>query len=164
MTIISKEEVIGFSDNDVDLLNNFLEDARKISYNEMKVKKSILLRAFNHVKKPINDITMLDMYTYLKNVVDKGICQTRNRGQPFSIETKETHRAILRQFFNSIVKLNLEANINYTNPVPWSDIFKFSTGSADIKNPLEEPLDIFTDEELLDVLQRAGKKMKRFLS
>ena len=52
------------------------------------------------------------------NNIGLGIFQTRNRGKPYSIETKETHRAILRQFFNYIVKLNPEANINYINPVP----------------------------------------------
>lgn len=50
MTIISKKEIIGFTNSDVLLLNNFLEDSRKISYNKMKVQKSILLRVFNHIE------------------------------------------------------------------------------------------------------------------
>ena len=96
---------------------------------------------------------------YFDNVIDKRI-NTRNN-KPISIDSKEAYRSYLSYFFDYVIGRFLEINIEYRNPVPNKRIYKFTQLESDIQKHSDIKDEIFTEQELLNILNTSKKKNLR---
>jgi len=133
----------------LEFLEDYLKESRKVSRMVFNNQKSILLRCLNHINKSIKEISMLDIRDFLMNDIDK---------RDIKLDTKETYRSYLISFFAYIQKIELNKNNIFNNPVPSRKILAFTKYESDFKRISEEEDEIFTHEELLELLKMAKKE------
>ncbi len=110
------------------MINNFLEDRKKISNGEFKNYKKHLWDLFKYINKPIGEITPRDTLNYFKLDLDaRKISLGKNKGTYLKLSSKETIRACLTHFFDYIGHGDPQNADIFNNPIPTKKRFKFTT-------------------------------------
>ncbi len=102
---------------------------------------------------------MIVIQNYFNNVIDKRI--NRRNNDPIGINSKEAYRSYLSSFFDYVFGNFLQINIEYRIAVPNKRIYKFDLQESDIRKYSDNNDEIFTEQELLDILNASKKKKLR---
>ena len=129
-------------------ITSYLEEVSKRSMGSFNNNKHIIRDLTNHIKKPVQEITMIDIQVYFINIIDK---------KEIKKSTKNTIRYALKAFFNYIQRILLSYNINYANPVLSKKVFQFSTNLEDIGYVVDSTLQILTIEQIKKILNYCKK-------
>lgn len=160
MKIISKTDLNYIHKNyDYKIILDYLNEVFKRSTSSFKNQKSTILNLLNYLNKNLQEITMIDIKNYFDNVIDKKI-NNRNK-KPISIDSKEAYRSYLKSFFDYMIGRFLEENIELRNPVPNKQIYKFAQLESDIQKQSTINDEIFSDQELIEILNLSKKKSLR---
>ena len=92
---------------------------------------------------------MVEIKTYFETVLDK---------KNVKLATKRAYRSNLRSFFDYVQGVFMAQNIDFRNPVPQGRVFKFTQQDFDIKKQSDVEVEIFTDLELMEILEFAKKR------
>lgn len=157
---INKQD-LSYSYNPVDfeIIYDYLNEVYKRSTKSYKNQKSIIINCLNYLNKDLIKISMIDIKNYFDNVIDIRI-NKRNKN-PIGIDSKEAYRSYLSSFFDYVIGRFLQINIEYRNPVPNKRIYKFNLQENDIRKQSDNNDEIFTEQELLDILTASKKKNLR---
>jgi len=136
-------------DYDFEIVNGYLSKVKKRSNGSYRNNKGSVKRCLNYIKKEIPKITMLDVKKFLENDIDGD--------KKLSLDTKETYRSHIKSFFYYVQSMLLSENIDFHNPTPIKQVFEFEQKESDIKKISESKGDIYTDKELIDILELAKK-------
>ena len=107
----------------------------------------------------LKKISMIDIKNYFDNVIDVRI--KKKSEKPIGRDSKEVYRSYLSSFFDYVIGRFLQINIEYRNPVPNKRIYKFNLQKSDIRKHSDINDEIFTEQELLDILEASKKKNLR---
>jgi integrase/recombinase XerD len=136
------------SDYDYNLFKGFLEEKFKISKNTYESHKYNVIECLNYIKKPIEEIDIVDIAKYLTNVINK---------KDIQITTKNAYRYNISSFFQYVQQQFLTKREEaYHNPVPSKDVFKFTKSNKIKRKPEKE--EKFTKKELLTILDNSKKR------
>ncbi|MFW9970766.1 MAG: tyrosine-type recombinase/integrase [Candidatus Odinarchaeota archaeon] len=102
---------------------------------------------------------MGDITEYFDNIIDLRINKKNNN--PISIKSKEAYRSYLKSFFDYVIGRLLKHNVEYRNPVPNKGIYKFTRHDSDIKKQKNIIDEVFSEQELLEILNQSKKKSLR---
>lgn len=144
---------------DFKIIYDYLDEVYKRSMSSYRSQKSIILNCLNKLKKDLEKISMIDIKNYFDNVIDVRI-NKRNK-KPIGKDSKEAYRSYLSSFFDYVIGRFLQINIEYRNPVPNKRIYKFYLQESDIRKHSDINDEIFTEQELLDILKASKKKNLR---
>ncbi len=145
-----------YKNSDYKIILDYLNEAFKRSTASYKSQKSTILNLLNYLNKNLQEITMVDIKDYFDNVIDLKINKRNNN--PIGLNSKETYRSYLCSFFDYIIGRFLEDNIEFRNPVPNKRIYKFTQLESDIQKRSNINDEIFTEQELLEILNLSKKK------
>jgi len=134
---------------DLEIVNGYLDKVKKRSNGSYRNNKGALRRCLNYIKKEIPKITMLDVKRFLENDIDKDT--------KLSLDSKENYRSYIKSFFYYVQSMLLSENIDFRNPTPINKVFEFTQKESDIKKISESKGDIYTDKELIDILELSKK-------
>ena len=135
------------------LIKSYLNEVKKRSVGEFNNSKMLLRSFFRYVKKPIKDITMVNVKDYFENDLDK---------KDIKNNTKNTRRYMLKGFFDHVQISYLSENKNYNNPVPSRKIYQFTKKEGDIQRYSEtkEKEQIFDNGQLIQIWDYALHRYK----
>ncbi|MFW9872677.1 MAG: tyrosine-type recombinase/integrase [Candidatus Thorarchaeota archaeon] len=160
MKIITKEDLsYNYESSDYQIIQDYLNEVYKRSTASYKNQKSAILNMLNYVNKNLQRINMVDIKDYFNNVIDIKINKRNNK--PIGANSKKAYRTYLSSFFDYLIGRFLENNIELRNPVPNKKIYKFTRLESDIKKQTDINEEIFTEQELLKVLNVSKKKSLR---
>jgi len=132
--------------NDFSIVEGYLKEVAKRSIGAYRNQKSRILRTLNHLNKPLQEITMIDIKEYFDRVIDI---------DDIKLSSKETHRSYLKSFFYYVQAYFLDQNITFQNPVPITKVYKFTKKNKDFKKVSEQDGEIYTETELQEILNQA---------
>lgn len=144
---------------DFKIIDDYLEEVHKRSTASYRNQKSIVLNCLNYINKDLEKITMIDIKNYFDN--DIAVRINKRNNNPIGIDSKKAYRAYLSSFFDYVIGRFLQTNIEYRNPVPNKRIYKFDLHESDIRKQSNINDEIFTEQELLEVLNASKKKNLR---
>ena len=157
MNIISKSDFSHiYKNSDYNIIQDYLNETFKRSTSSFKNQKATILDLLNYLNKNLQEITMIDIKNHFENIIDIKINKRNNK--PIGIDSKETYRSYLGSFFDYIIGRFLEDNIEFRNPVPNKRIYKFTRLVSDIQKQTNIKEEIFTEQELLEILNISKKK------
>lgn len=160
MKIVSKADFnYIYQNSDFKIIQDYFNEVFKRSTSAYKNQKSTILNLLNYLNKNLQEITMINIKDYFDNVIDKKINNRNNK--PISIDSKNAYRSYLKSFFDYLIGRFLEENIELRNPVPNRQIYKFTQLESDIKKQSTINDEVFTDQELLEILKLSKKKSLR---
>ncbi|MHA1147578.1 MAG: tyrosine-type recombinase/integrase [Promethearchaeota archaeon] len=153
MEALSKDDIkYKINGKDYEIVKDYLKEVEKRSHGSYRNNKGIILDCLNYINKDLKKIGMLDIKSYLENVIDiRNICY----------DSKKTYRSYLKSFFDYVEAILLKENVEFRNPVPNERVFKFTRKDSDIKKQSDAGKMIYTNLELLNILQLAKKKKLR---
>ena len=129
-------------------VNSYLAEVKKRSDGAYRNQKSVLKSFFDYVDKPVDEIYMWDVINYFNDVLEL----EDKDGNTIQNSSKETRRSYLKSFF-SYVQGNLASKkLDYQNPVPNYQVYKFKRRDTDIKKQSEKNEKILTKIQLLEIL------------
>lgn len=144
---------------DFEIIYDYLSEVYKRSTSAYKNQKSIILDCLNYLNKDLEKITMIDVKNYFDNVIDVRI--NKRNETPIGKNSKEAYRSYLSSFFDYVIGRFLQINTEYRNPVPNKRIYKFNLHENDIRKQSDIKDEIFSEQELLDILAASKKKNLR---
>lgn len=160
MKIISKDDLLYIhKDFDFKIVSDYLHEVFKRSTPSYRNQRITLLNLLNYLNKNLEKITMIDIKRYFDEIIDKRT--NKKNHNPISINSKDAYRSYLSSFFDYVIGRFLEINIEYRNPVPNKRIYKFTRYESDIQKQTEINDEIFTELELLEILNVSKKKNLR---
>lgn len=148
--VIVKRETIEYpiTDYDFEIVEGYLNKVKKRSNGSYRNNKGSVKKCLNYIKKQLKEITMLDVKRFLEEDIDK---------RKLSLDSKETYRSHIKSFFYYVQSMLLSENIDFHNPTPIKQVFEFTQKESDIKKISESKGDIYTDKELIDILELSKK-------
>jgi len=150
MEVLSKDDLqYKIKDKDYEIVKDHLIEVEKRSYGSFRNRKGVVLECLNFLNKELKEISMLEIKTYFETILDK---------KNVKLTTKRSYRSNLRSFFDYVQGVFLAQNIDFRNPVPQDRVFKFTQKEFDIKKQSDVEDEIFTDLELLEILEFAKKR------
>jgi len=146
-------ENIGYiiSPEDLSILGNYLSEVEKRSHGACLNQKGKILKCLNYLKKPIMEITMIDIVDYFKCDIDIS---------DLKLNSKESHRSYLKSFFYYVQSILLDQGIVYNTPVPIQKVYNFTKRTNDFKKISEQEEDVFSIKELQEILDQS--KINRY--
>lgn len=135
-------------EEDLRIVNNYLSEKKKISDGAYRNNKCRILNALNYLQKPLEAISMLDMKNYFEDDIDK---------RDIKAISKNSYRSYLKSFFDYVTAFFIDKNRDFMNPVPNSNIYKFTKRAKDIEKRGKEENKKFSKKELLSLLRKAKK-------
>ncbi len=130
--------------SDKALIVSFLQETKKRSDGSLANNKTAIRLFFDYIKKPIQTITMTDVRNYFISYIDS---------RSIKITTKNSHRYRLKSFFEYVKNILSEHGIDYENPVPSMNIFRFTKKKGDIKRISIEELKILTKNQISELME-----------
>ena len=160
MKIVSKSDFnYIFKNFDYKIIQDYFNEVFKRSTASFKNQKSTILNLLNYLNKNLREITMVDIKNYFDNIIDIKINKRNNK--TISINSKNAYRSYLKSFFDYMIGRFLEENIELRNPVPNKQIYKFTQLESDIQKQSTINDEIFTEQELIEILKLSKKKSLR---
>ncbi len=146
-------------DFEYEIIKDYLNEVFKRSTLSYKNQKYIILNLLNYLNKDLEDISMIDIKKYFEEIIDKRI--NRRNNKPIRIDSKESYRSYLISFFDYVIGRFLQIKKEIRNPVPNRRIYNFTRLESDIQKQSDIKVEIFTDEELMEILEASKKKSLR---
>ncbi|MFX0188967.1 MAG: hypothetical protein ACFE8A_14675 [Candidatus Hodarchaeota archaeon] len=107
MEILNKNDITySINQYDFELINGYLKEVEKRSYQEFRNQKGIILECLNYIDKYIKKITILDVKNYFEKIVDKKY--NKRTGKPIKLDTKENYRSRPKKYY---------INLNYSDDI-----------------------------------------------
>jgi len=100
---------------DFKIIDDCLEEAHKTSTASYRNQKSIILNCLNYLNKDLEKITMIDIKNYFDN--DIAVRINKRNNNPIGIDSKKAYRSYLSSFFDYVIGMFLQINIEYRNPI-----------------------------------------------
>lgn len=124
-------------------IDAYLEEVKKRSPGSFANNKLIIKNLTNYIEKSFQDINMIDMQSYLINVIDK---------KDIKKSTKNSKRYMLKAFFNFIQRILLSYNVEFHNPIPSKKLYRFTTNLDDIEYIEDSELKVLTIAQIEIIL------------
>lgn len=133
-------------------VNSYLAEVKKRSDGAYRNHKSALKSLFENIDKPVHEIYMWDIIDYFKDVLNP---------KDVKHNYKETRRSYLKSFFEYVRGQLAAKKVNYTNPVPNHQIYKFLKRESDIKKKSEKNEKLLSKHQILEILEFCKKNFTR---
>ena len=131
-------------------VNSYLNEVKKRSDQAYRNHKSAIKKLLAYVSKEIPKINKIDIRNYFEDVLN----QTK-----ISIKSKETYRSYLTSFFYHVESLLLKNDIDYQNPVPNKNVYKFEKRQSDIVKQSEKIDKSLSEDQLQQILDYCKKNL-----
>lgn len=138
---------------DMKILNKYLKEVKKRSMGAWRNQDSAIKKFLEYRVKDFKDITTIDVIEYFDEIIDE---------MDLKLSSKETYRSYLQSFFYYVQAIYLSVGINFVNPVPIKKIYSFTKKENDFEKISKINGKIFTNEELLEILEISKKQDQKY--